>query len=149
MIEILFVAALITLLFTLLTRKNYKSKKKRSKKEITPNSSDPFDPLKITRQILGDNAMKKIYRQPRRIVIAKLESKNIAAIKASDSGPLIVINKEHKQSRKLYEYLTSKGDDTENLLDVICHIDNATNTSCNQVMKKIAEKLTTNQEELS
>ena len=55
--------------------------------------------------------MKKIYKQPRRIVIAKLESKKIAAIKASDSGPLIVINKEHKQSSKLFSYLASKGEE--------------------------------------
>ena len=149
MIEIFFIAALITLLFTLLTRKKYKSKKKRSKKEITPNSSDPFDPLEITRQILGDRAMKKIYKQPRRIVIAKLESKKIAAIKASDSGPMIVINKEHKQSAELFAYLDSKHEGTEGLLDVICHADNATSENCHLVMKKIAEKLITNQEELS
>lgn len=149
MIEIFFRAALITLLFTLLTRKKYKSKKKRSKKEITPNSSDPFDPLEITRKILGDKAMKKIYKQPRRIVIAKLESKNIAAIKASDSGPMIIINKEHKQSGKLFAYLVTKGEGTEALLDVICHTENATNKNCNLVMKKIAEKLITNQEELT
>ena len=44
--------------------------------------------------------MKKTYKQ-HDIVIAKLESKKIAAIKASDSGPLIIINKEHKQSSKV------------------------------------------------
>ena len=93
--------------------------------------------------------MKKIYKQPRRIVIAKLESKKIAAIKASDSGPLIVINKEHKQSSKLFAYLASKGEDTEGLLDVICHTDNATNKNCNLIMQKIADKLITIQEELS
>lgn len=149
MIEIFFTAALITLLFTLTTRENYKSKKKRSKKEITPDPSDPFDPLAITRQILGDKAMKKIYKQPRRIVIAKLESKNIAVIKDSDSGPMIVINKEHKQSGKLFAYLISKVEGVEGLLDVICHTDNATNENCNLVMKKLVEKLIANQQELS
>lgn len=148
MMEILFIAALITALLTLPTIKKPKSKKKGSKKD-TPNSIDPFDPLEITRQILGDKAMKKIYKQPRRIVIAKLENKNIATIKDSDSGPMIVINKEHKRSGKLFKYLEAKGKCTEDLLDVICHRDNATNENCNLIMNKIAEKLIKNQEELS
>ena len=149
MIEIFFIAALITLLFAVLTRKKHKSKERRSKKDIIPKTSKSFDPLEITQQILGDRAMKKIYKQPRRIVIAKLESKKIAAIKASDSGPLIVINKEHKQSSKLFAYLASKCEDTEGLLDIICHADNATNEKCNLIMQKIAEKLIIVQEELS
>ena len=149
MIEIFFIAALITLMFALLTRKKQKSKKRRSKKEIIPNSSESFDPLEITQQILGDRAMKKIYNQPRRIVVAKLENKKIAAIKDSDSGPLIVINKEHKQSDKLFTYLASKSEEAESLLDIICHRDNATNENCNLVMQKIAEKLITSQGELS
>ena len=149
MIEIFFIAALITLLFAALTRKKHKSKGRRSKREIIPQTSKSFDPLEITQQILGDRAMKKIYKQPRRIVIAKLEGKKIAAIKASDSGPLIVINKEHKQSSKLFAYLTSKREDTEGLLDIICHADNVTNEKCNLVMQKIAEKLIIVQEELS
>ena len=148
MIEIFFIAALITALLTLPTTKKSKSTKKGSRKD-TPNSIDSFDPLEITRQILGDKAMKKIYKQPRRIVIAKLEKKNIAIIKDSDSGPMIVINKEHKQSGKLFKYLEAKGKCTEDLLDVICHRDNATNENCNLIMNKIAEKLIKNQEELS
>lgn len=149
MIEIFFIAALITLLFAVLTRKKHKRQERRSKKDIIPKTSKSFDPLEITQQILGDRAMKKIYKQPRRILIAKLESKKIAAIKASDSGPLIVINKEHKQSSKLFAYLTSKREDTEGLLDIICHADNVTNEKCNWVMQKIAEKLIIVQEELS
>lgn len=149
MIEIFFIAALITLLFAVLTRKKHKRQERRSKKDIIPKTSKSFDPLEITQQILGDRAMKKIYKQPRRILIAKLESKKIAAIKASDSGPLIVINKEHKQSSKLFAYLTSKREDTEGLLDIICHADNVTNEKCNLVMQKIAEKLIIVQEELS
>ena len=149
MIEIFFIAALITLLFAVLTRKKHKSKERRSEKEIIPKTSKSFDPLEITQQILGDRAMKKIYKQPRRIVIAKLDSRKIAAIKASDSGPLIVINKEHRQSGELFAFLDAKGKCTEDLLDVICHRDNATNENCNLIMKKIAEKLIKNQEELS
>lgn len=149
MIEIFFIVALIILAFKILTRKKYKRRKKSGKKEFAPFLRQPLDALKITRQILGDRAMKKIYNQPRRIVMAKLESKKIATIKASDSGPLIIINKEHEQSDKLFTYLTSKGDETEVLLNIICHTDNATRDNCNQIMKRIAEKLITNQEELS
>ena len=149
MMEIFFTAVLITLLLTLPTRKKYKSKEKGSKKDKIPNSIGPFKHPEITRQALGDKAMKKIYKQPRRIVIAKLESKNIAAIKDSDSGPMIVINKEHRQSGELFAFLDAKGKCTEDLLDVICHRDNATNENCNLIMKKIAEKLIKNQEELS
>ena len=149
MIKIFFIAALIILAFKFLKKKKYTRRKKSRKKEITPCPIQPFDPLNITRQILGDKAMKKTYKQPRRIVIAKLDSKKIAAIKASDSGPLIVINKEHRQSEKLYDYLTSKNEGVEDLLDVICHIDNATNETCNQVMQEVAKKLISSQEKLS
>jgi hypothetical protein len=149
MIKILFMAALIALLLSFFTRKRHIRKKKSGRTGITPNTKQSFDPLEITRQILGDGAMKKIYTQPRRIVIAKLDSKMIAAIKASDSGPMIVINKEHEQSEKLFAYLVSKREDAKRLLDVICHTDNATSETCNLVMKRIAEELSTNQEELS
>ncbi len=149
MIEIFFIIALIILAFKFLTRKKYRRREQNGEKEIAPYPSQHLDPLKITRQLLGDKAMKKTYKQPRRIVMAKLESKKIAVIKASDSGPLIVINKEHKQSSKLFAYLASKGEDTEGLLNVICHADNATNENCNLVMQKIADKLITSQEEPS
>lgn len=148
MIEIFFIIALIILAFKFLTREKYRRRKQSGKKEIDPYLSQPLDPINITRQILGDSAMKKIYKQPRRIVMAKLESKKIAAIKASDSGPLIVINKEHEQSGKLYTYLISKHESADHLLDVICHTDNATNENCNLITQKIAEKLI-NQEKLS
>lgn len=149
MIEIFFIIALIILVFKFLTRKKYRRREQNGEKEIAPYPSQHLDPLKITRQMLGDKAMKKTYKQPRRIVMAKLESKKIALIKASDSGPLIVINKEHEQSSKFYAYLTSKGEDIERLLEIICHTDNATNDTCSLVMKRIAEKLTTSQEEPS